>query len=111
MFKFDKHKTDTMSVENLSLPAFPTFDLLKKTRWKRDGPNTWDVLILCARLLVLPMMAKKISVLLTYIGDEMYEIYKNIITVKETTLAQVNAAFKTHFPPTSNPAYKCYLFR
>ena len=57
MFKFDKHKTDTMSVENLSLPAFPTFDLLKKTRWKRDGPNTWDVLILCARLLVLPMMA------------------------------------------------------
>ena len=47
---------------------------------------------------------------LTYIGDEMYEIYENIITVEKPTLAQVNAAFEAHFAPTSNPAYQCYLF-
>ena len=54
---------------------------------------------------------QKLSMLLTYIGDEMYEIYKNIITAEEPTLAQVNAAFEAHFAPASNPAYKCYLFR
>ena len=55
--------------------------------------------------------AQKLSMLLTYIGDEMYEIYENIINVEEPTLAQVSAAFEVaHFAPTSNPAYQCYLF-
>ena len=37
--------------------------------------------------------------LLMYLGDEMFEIYQNIITVEEPKLAQVNAAFKAHFAP------------
>ena len=53
---------------------------------------------------------QKLSMLLTYIGDEMYEIYENIITVEEPTLAQVNETFEAHFAPTSNPAYECCLF-
>ena len=54
---------------------------------------------------------QKLSMLLTYVGDGMYGIYENIIIVEEPTHAQVNAAFETHFAPTSNPAYECYLFR
>ena len=55
-------------------------------------------------LLVLPVI---LSTLLTYIGDQMYEIYGNIVTVKESTLMQVNGASEAHFAPTSNPAFEC----
>ena len=41
----------------------------------------------------------------------MYEIYENIINAEEPTLTQLNAAFETHFAPTSNPTHECYLFR
>ena len=54
---------------------------------------------------------QKPSMLLTYIGDEMYEIYKNIIAVEEPTLAQENAAFEAHFAQTSSPAFECYYIR
>ena len=50
---------------------------------------------------------QKLSISLTYVGDEMYEIYGNIITVEEPTLTQVNAAFEAHFVPTSNHANEC----
>ena len=110
MFKFDEHTTDTMAVVNLNLPAFPTFDLTEKdtlkTRWNKylKRFNT-----LCKAVGVTDN-GKKLSMLLTYIGDEMYEIYENIITAEEPTLAEVNVAFEAHFAPTSNPAYECYLF-
>ena len=51
------------------------------------------------------------SMLLTYIGDGMYKIYENIVTVEEPTLTQVNAAFETPFAPTLDSVYRCYLFR
>lgn len=47
---------------------------------------------------------QNLSVLLTYIGNKMYEIYKNIFTVEKPTLTEVNAAFEPHFAPTLNLA-------
>lgn len=40
--------------------------------------------------------------LLTYIVDEMYEIYEKIVIVEEPTLTQVNVTFEEQFTPTSN---------
>ena len=99
-----------MAVANLNLPAFPTFDLTKKdtlkTRWNKylKRFNT-----LCKAIGVTDD-GQKHSMLFTYIEDEMYEIYENIIPVEEPTFTQVNAAFEAQFAPTSNPAYECYLF-
>ena len=96
MFKFDDHTTDTMAVANLKLPALPAFDLTKKetlkTRWNKylKRFNT-----LCKAISVTDD-SQKLSMLLTYIEDEMYEIYENIITVVEP--------FEAHFAPTSSPA-------
>ena len=111
MFEFDEHTTDTMAVANLNLPTFPTFDLTEKdtlkTRWNKylKRFNTF------CKAIGVTDDRQKLSMSLTYIGDEMYEIYENIITVEEPTLAQVNAALGAHFALTSNPAYECYLFR
>ena len=99
-----------MAVANLNLPGFPTLDLTEKnslkTRWNKYLKHFHT---LCKAIDVTDD-GQKLSMLLTYIGDEMYEIYENIITVEKPTLAQVNAAFEAHFAPTSNPAYQCYLF-
>ena len=84
-----------MTVANLNLPTFPTFDLTEedtlKTRWNK--------------------YMKRFNTLCKAIGDEIYKIYKNIITVDEPTLTQVNAAFEAHFAPTSNATNECYPFR
>ena len=40
---------------------------------------------------------QKILMLLTYVADEIYEIYENNVTVEKPTLMQVNATFKVHF--------------
>ena len=103
MFKFDKHTTDTMTVANLNLPAFPTFDLNEKDTLK----TRWNIYLkrfntLCKAIGVTDD-SQRLSMLLTYIGDEKFEIYENIITVEEPTLVQVNVAFGAHFAPTSNP--------
>ena len=40
---------------------------------------------------------QNILLLLTYIADEIYEIYENNVTVEKPTLMQVNPTFKVHF--------------
>ena len=93
-----------MAVTNLNLPTVLPFDLKEndtlKTRWNKYMTrfNT-----LCDAIGVTDD-GQKHSMLSTYIGDGMYE---NIVTVKDSTLTQVNAAFQAHFAPTSNPAYEC----
>lgn len=54
---------------------------------------------------------QKILLLLTYIADEIYEIYENNVTVEKPTLMQVNPTFKVHFAQTSNFGHEFYLFR
>ena len=83
-----------MEVGNQNLPTFPTFDLTEKdtlkTRWSKylRRFNT-----LCKAIGVTDN-GQKLSMLLSYIGNEMYEIYENIISMEEPTLTQVNAALK-----------------
>ena len=99
MFKFDEHTTNTMAVANLNLPAFPTFDLTDKhtltTRWNKYLKRFKTLY----KTTGVTYDGPKLSMLLTYLGDEMYKIYQNIITVEEPKLAQVNVAFKAHFAP------------
>ena len=54
---------------------------------------------------------QNLSMLLINIGDELYEIYENIVTAAKPTLMQVNATFEAHFAHTSIFPYECYLFR
>ena len=58
-----------------------------------------------------PDAGQNLSRLLTYIGDELYEIYENIVTAAKPTLVQVNVTFEAHFAHTSIFPYECYLFR
>ena len=100
---------NTMAAWYLNLFSFLIFDLTKKdtlkTRWNKHLKrfNIWCIAIDDIH------DGRELSMLLTYIGNETYEIYKNIITVEEPTLTQVNAAFEAHFAPTSRSAYKYYF--
>ena len=40
--------------------------------------------------------SQKLSMLVTYIGDEMYGNYENIVTEEVSALTQVNADFEPH---------------
>ena len=96
-----------MAVANLNLPAFPTFDLTEKNTLKMQWNKYLKRFNTLCKAIDVTNDGQKLLMLLMYIGNEMYEIYKNIITVEEPTLVQVNAAFEAHFALTSN---KCYLF-
>ena len=82
MVDFDEHSTNTMAVANLNLPTFPTIDLTEK-----DTLNKYLKRFNSFRKAAgVTDDGHKLSMLLTYIGDEVYEIYKNIITMEEYTL-------------------------
>lgn len=99
-----------MAVANLHLPAFPTFNLTEKDTLKMQWRKYLKRFNTLCKAIGVTNDGQKLLILLIYIGDEIFEISKNIITVEEPTLAQINAAFKVHFAPTLNPAYECYLF-
>ena len=98
--------TNTITAANLSLPTFPIFDLTEKNAFKARWYKY---------LKHFDTLGKAISFIddgqNLYIGYEMYEIYENIVTMEESTLTQVNAAFDAYFAPTFNSVYECYLFR
>ena len=80
----------------MNLPTFPTFDLTEKdtfkTRWNKQVKrfNT-----LC-RSTGVNNDGQKLSVLVTYIGDEMYGNYEHIVTKEISALTQVNADLEPH---------------
>ena len=100
-----------MAVANLNLPSFPSFDVTEKDtlliRWKKYINRFKS---LCSAVGVVDD-GQKVAMLVTYIGDEMYDIYKNIITAATPAFNDVVTAFETHFAPTVNPAYETYVFR
>ena len=97
MFKFDEHPVNTVAVANLNLSTFPTFNLTGKdslkTRWNKYLKRFNTLL----KVIGVTDDGETLSMLLTYIGNEMYEIYENIVTVEEPTLTQVNQSFEAHF--------------
>lgn len=55
---------------------------------------------------------QKLSLLLTLIGDDAYEIYENILPQDtDHTFQQVIDAFNNHFKPQVNTSYETFLFR
>ena len=65
-----------------NLPTFPTIDLTEKDTLNKYLKRFNS---LC-KAVGVTNDGHKLSMLLTYIGDEVYEIYKNIISMEEYTL-------------------------
>ena len=101
-----------MAVKNLTLPHFPTFDCNQDissvfSRWKKYKKR---FNLLCTAIGVTDD-TQKLSMLLTYVGDDTYEIYENIIPTEGTlTLNEVLERFDNHFQPQVNISYEAYLF-
>ena len=103
-----------MAVKNLNLPAFPPFNCSGEdtsvlfTSWKRYVKR---FNLLCNSLVVTDDQ-QKVSLLLTLVGDEAYEIYENIVQQNEDrTFQDITTAFENHFKPQVNISYKTFLFR
>ena len=100
-----------MAVQNLTLPSFPTFSTSAEvsalfTQWNKYKKR---FTILCSAVGVTDD-AQKLSMLLTYIGDDAYDIYEQIMPAGRHTLTEVFTAFDNHFKPQANSSYETYLF-
>ena len=103
-----------MAVKNLNLPVFPPFNCsgedtsILYSSWKRYIKR---FNLLCSSLVVTDDK-QKLSLLLTLVGDEAYEIYENIMPDPEgKTFADTVQAFEEHFKPQVNTSYETFLFR
>ena len=103
-----------MAVKNLNLPAFPPFNCSGEdtsvlfSSWKRYVKR---FNLLCNSLVVTEDK-QKVSLLLTLVGDEAYEIYENIVPQDaEKSFQDVIEAFENHFKPQVNVSYETFLFR
>ena len=101
-----------MAVTTLNLPNFPIFDITESTtiatRWKKYKRKFE---ILCDALAVTDDK-QKVSMLLNYIGDDVFEIFENIrLPVGNHTYLEVITALDGHFEPQVNHSYEIYLFR
>ena len=94
-----------MAVKNLNLPSFPNFEVEDistiPTRWEKYKKRFE---ILCTAIGVTDAK-QKLSMLLTFVGDETYEIYENIMPNAEHNYAEALAALDKHFKPQVNVSY------
>ena len=96
----------------LTLPSFPKFDLdefttvgLRWTKYKKFFMN------LCIALNITDDK-QKLALLLNYIGEEAYDVYKNILTPgTEVTFKSVLQLLDDHLNPCQNLAYEIFQFR
>ena len=100
-----------MAVKNLTLPTFPNFNVNEdvSTLFSSWGKYKKRFGILCTAIGVTDAK-QKLSMLLTYIGDESYDIYEQIMPAPEHTLEEVFTAFDNYFKPQVNTSYESYLF-
>ena len=78
------------------------------TRWKKYKRRFENLVI---ALNVTDDRQKK-ALLLNYIGEEAYSVYKNLTTgAEEETYEDVVTLLDGHFAPKSNISYEQYLFR
>ena len=105
--------SDNMPVANLNLPHIPVFDIsevdILSQRWTTYKKHFE---ILCNATGVKDEK-QKLSMLLTYVGEKMYEMYEQIVPEDITTQTYhgVLTAFDTHFATAVNYNYECYVFR
>ena len=100
-----------MAVKNLNLPSFPCFDVTEvttiATRWSKYKKKST---LLCSAVGVTDNK-QKLSMFLTYLGDEAYDIYENLITPGDKTFEEVIIVLDTYFKHKSNISYETYVFR
>ena len=100
-----------MAVRNINLPNFPTFDIAElstvATRWKKYKKR---FNILCDALTVTDDK-QKLAMFLNYVGEEVYDVYENILTEDDHTFDEVIAALNEHFEPKVNHSFETYIFR
>ena len=98
-----------MVVRNLNLPTFPPFNMTEGT------PMTWTIYkkrfgLLCTAIGVAEQQ-QKLSMFLTYVGDEVVRCIRNVVTEEETTYGQVMGKLDEYFKPKINISYETYLSR
>ena len=102
-----------MVVTNLNSPHFPVFDISKVdtlaqrwTTYKKRFKILYNVIGIKDEL-------QKLSMLLTYGGEKIYEIYEQIVAgdISTQTYNGVLTTFDTRFAPTVNYSYECYGFK
>ena len=100
-----------MAVKNLNLPSFPCFDVTEVTTIvTRCSKYKKKFTLLCSAVGVTDNK-QKLSMILTYLGDEAYDIYENLITPGDKTFDEVVTVLDTYFKPKSNINYETYVFR
>ena len=99
-----------MAISNLTLPAFPPFSLDEyitiSTRWKKHKKR-FENLVLA---LNVQDGAQKKALLLNYLGDESYDVYKNLSTGRPNE-TYVVAILEGHLSPQNNITYERYAFQ
>ena len=102
-----------MVVTNLNSPHFPVFDISKVdtlaqrwTTYKKRFKILYNVIGIKDEL-------QKLSMLLTYGGEKIYEIYEQIVAgdISTQTYNGVLTTFDTRFAPAVNYSYECYGFK
>ena len=102
-----------MVVTNLNSPHFPVFDISKVdtlaqrwTTYKKRFKILYNVIGIKDEL-------QKLSMLLTYGGEKIYEIYEQIVAgdISTQTYNGVLTTFDTRFTPAVNYSYECYGFK
>ena len=84
-----RNSNKNMAVKNLTLPSFPTFDLGEvdtiAPKWKKYKQR---FSLLCTAIGVTEEK-QKLAMLLTYVGDETYELYENVIQLRSMKLLRL----------------------
>ena len=100
-----------MASKNINLPNFQTFDLTEittiGTRWKKYVKR-FEILY---NALAITDDKQKVSMLLNYVGEEVFDIYENILPPGEHSYKDVTEALDKHFTPKVNHSYETYIFR
>ena len=101
-----------MAISTINLPPFPKFDLddtttisTRRLKYKKRFVN------LCIALNVQDQK-QKLAMLLTYVGEEVYDIFDSCLNVHaEITYDDALKLPDGHFNPRVNTSYEVYLFR
>ena len=100
-----------MAVKNINLPNFSIFDIRElptvATRWKKYKKK---FNIVCDALTVMDDK-QKLSMFLNYVGEEVYDVYEDVLTEDDHTFDDVIAALNQHFEPKVNHIFESYIFR
>ena len=100
-----------MALSTINLPPFPKFDLddttTISTRWLKYKKRFAN---LCIALNVQDQK-QKLAMLLTYVGEEVYDIFDSLNVDAEITYDDALNLFDGRFNPRVNTSYEVYLFR